>query len=143
MQYKFKINGKQYEAEIVADNGSTLDVVLNGNSYTVEMENVRPKARPRVVSDVTAQVAAMQLSPQQNVAPKAAKAKSVKSPLPGVVLDVKVAPGETVKRGQTVMVLEAMKMENNIEATAEGVVASISKSKGDSVMEGDVLIVMQ
>ena len=64
----------------------------------------------------------------------------VKSPLPGVVLDVLVKEGDVVKVGQKLMILEAMKMENNIESDRDGVVKSIVARKGDSVLEGDVLI---
>jgi biotin carboxyl carrier protein len=67
---------------------------------------------------------------------------SIKSPLPGVILDVYVREGDTVKIGQKLIMLEAMKMENNINADKEGRVASIKVSKGDSVMEGDILIVI-
>lgn len=67
-------------------------------------------------------------------------AKSVVSPLPGVVVDVKVAAGDVVKAGQTVAVLEAMKMENDILAECDGVVASVDVKNGDSVLEGAVLL---
>jgi biotin carboxyl carrier protein len=69
-----------------------------------------------------------------------AAAKAVVSPLPGVVVDVKVAAGDVVKAGQTVAVLEAMKMENDILAECDGVVASVSVKDGDSVLEGAVLL---
>jgi len=67
---------------------------------------------------------------------------TIKSPLPGVILDLLVKKGDTVKVGQRLLVLEAMKMENNIEADKAGIVVSIAKNKGDSVMEGDILIVI-
>jgi biotin carboxyl carrier protein len=67
-------------------------------------------------------------------------AKAVVSPLPGVVVEVKVAAGDVVKAGQTVAVLEAMKMENDILAECDGVVASVSVKDGDSVLEGAVLL---
>lgn len=69
-----------------------------------------------------------------------AAAKTVVSPLPGVVVDVKVAAGDAVKAGQTVAVLEAMKMENDILAECDGVVASVDVKNGDSVLEGAVLL---
>lgn len=145
MEYKFKLNGTAVEAAVEEKENNKLNITLNGKEYEIEMENNRPK--PRIASDATAQLAAQSFAAQNTmrnvVTSKTPKAKSVKSPLPGVVLDIKVKQGDAVKRGQTVMVLEAMKMENNIEATYEGIVAQVSKSKGDSVMEGDVLIVMQ
>jgi biotin carboxyl carrier protein len=72
----------------------------------------------------------------------AKKGGSINSPLPGVVLDVFVKPGDKVTAGQRVILLEAMKMENNIESDKDGVVAEVKARKGDSVMEGDVLIIM-
>ncbi len=157
MQYKFKIDSKDYEASIIGENGDTLEIILNGKPMAIELNNNRPKRVEN--NDVTAAVAASAAAPAQRseqtstiptagpaAAPRpaaAAKSKDVRSPLPGVVLDVKVKPGDAVKRGQTLMIVEAMKMENNIESTMDGVVASIAKSKGDAVMEGDVLVVMQ
>jgi biotin carboxyl carrier protein len=67
----------------------------------------------------------------------------VKSPLPGVILDIKVKEGDTVKRGQTIIILEAMKMENNINANKDGKVAEIKVNKGDSVLEGTDLVIIE
>jgi biotin carboxyl carrier protein len=67
---------------------------------------------------------------------------SIKSPLPGVILEIFVREGDTVKIGQKLLMLEAMKMENNINADKEGRVVSIKVGKGDNVMEGDILIVI-
>lgn len=142
--YKFKVNGKDYEAKILNDEGSTLEVELNGKTYNVEMdesEKAIPVAiRPAVSSPRPA--ASSSSTSSSAPAPAGNKAKAIKSPLPGVVLNVKVNPGDQVKKGQIVMVLEAMKMENEIEATADGTVSQINKQKGDSVMEGDTLITL-
>ena len=70
-------------------------------------------------------------------------AGAIKSPLPGVILDVLVREGDSVKVGQKLLILEAMKMENNIDSDKEGVVKSIAVRKGDSVLEGDVLITIE
>lgn len=67
----------------------------------------------------------------------------MKSPLPGVILDIKVKEGDTVKRGQTIIILEAMKMENNINANKDGKVAEIKVNKGDSVLEGTDLVIIE
>ena len=66
----------------------------------------------------------------------------VKSPLPGVILDIRIKEGDPVAVGQTLVVLEAMKMENNIDSDRAGVVKSIKVNRGDSVLEGDVLITL-
>ena len=75
--------------------------------------------------------------------PTASKKDGVKSPLPGVILDIKVKEGDTVKRGQTIIILEAMKMENNINANKDGKVAEIKVNKGDSVLEGTDLVIIE
>ena len=67
----------------------------------------------------------------------------MKSPLPGVILDIKVKAGDTVKKGQTIIILEAMKMENNINANKDGKVAEIKVNKGDSVLEGTDLVIIE
>ena len=70
-------------------------------------------------------------------------ATPLKSQLPGVIFDIKVREGDVVKAGQTVMILEAMKMENNIEADRDGVIEQIKAQRGDSVLEGDVLLTIR
>ena len=141
MAYKFKLNGKRYEANVVSDTDNIIEIELNGKRYAVEVEREQPKPRPAapIITPTAAQMPSAPAQPQN----KPAKVKKITSPLPGVVLNVKVQPGDAVKRGQVVMILEAMKMENEIEATDDGIVSSTSKSKGDSVMEGDTLIVLQ
>jgi biotin carboxyl carrier protein len=85
--------------------------------------------------------------PKINPVPQAATAPSggsvIKSPLPGAILDIYVKIGDKVKPGQHVLLLEAMKMENNIDADKEGVIKEIRVQRGDSVMEGDILVVIE
>ena len=135
--YKFKINGNGYEVAINSVEGQTASVTVNGTPYTVELENA--PAAP--VQAVPVHAAPVQAAPVQ--APAAAPApaasgagKAVTSPLPGVIIAVKVNVGDAVKAGQEVAVLEAMKMENSIEATHDGTVTAIHVAKGDSVLEG-------
>lgn len=135
--YRFKINGNGYEVAINSVEGQTASVTVNGTPYTVELENA--PAAP--VQAVPVQAAPAQTAPVQ--APAAAPApaasgagKAVTSPLPGVIIAVKVNVGDAVKAGQEVAVLEAMKMENSIEATHDGTVTAIHVAKGDSVLEG-------
>jgi len=117
-------------------------VKVNGNEYKVEIEEVGG-----TITNVSA--APVQAAPQTSAprpaaasAPAAAGGTKVTSPLPGVILDVAVKEGDSVKKGDKVVVLEAMKMENVIEATADGVVKEIKVKKSDSVLEGDVLVVI-
>lgn len=99
---------------------------------------------PAVVASAPAVASVVVPAESQAVEVKSAEvraaARAVVSPLPGVVVDVKVAAGDMVKAGQTVAVLEAMKMENDILAECDGVVASVSVKDGDSVLEGAVLL---
>ena len=133
--YKFKINGNGYEVAINSVEGQTASVTVNGTPYTVELEEA-PAAAPVQAAPVQAAPAAVQ-TPAAAPAPAATGAgKAVTSPLPGVIIAIKVNVGDVVKAGQEVAVLEAMKMENSIEATHDGTVTAINVSKGDSVLEG-------
>ena len=142
-EYKFKINGNDYNVAINSTTGNLADVTVNGVSYQVEMENAMPAAP---VQSAPAQKAAPQ-APVQAAAPAPAPAakpsgegKPVTSPLPGVIIEVSVKEGDTVAAGQKVAVLEAMKMENEIQADRAGVVTKINVSKGDSILEGAAIV---
>lgn len=142
-EYKFKINGNDYNVAINSTNGNLADVTVNGVSYQVEMENAMLSAAPVQAAPVAAPVAAPQAAPVQTAAPAAKPAgegKPVTSPLPGVIIEVSVKEGDTVAAGQKVAVLEAMKMENEIQADRAGVVTKINVSKGDSVLEGAAIV---
>lgn len=139
-QYKFKINGNDYAVDIVGVEGDIATVAVNGANFEVEIEGmaVKPTSKtPKVVRPATPSVDApvAQISDR-----KATAAGSIKSPLPGVILSLDVKVGDTVKIGQRLLVLEAMKMENNIDSDKEGVVRAIKINKGDSVLEGDELM---
>lgn len=143
-QYKFKINGNDYNVAINSTNGNLADVTVNGVSYQVEMENSMPAAAP---VQAAPQASAPAPAPQPAVAAAPAPAakpagegKAVTSPLPGVIIEVSVKEGDTVAAGQKVAVLEAMKMENEIQAEKAGVVTKIHVSKGDSVLEGASIV---
>lgn len=131
-EYKFKINGKEYNVAIGEADGKMLSVNVNGADYQVELENA-PAAAP-----AAAPVAA---APKAEAAPAAAPKTAgagvtVKSPLPGIIISVDVKEGQAVKRGQKVAVIEAMKMENDILAEADGTITAVHTRKGDSVLEG-------
>ena len=139
--YKFKINGNGYEVAINSVEGQTASVTVNGTPYTVELEEA-PAAPVQAAPVQSAPVqAATAAAPAPAAAPAASGAgKAVTSPLPGVIIAVKVNVGDKVKAGQEVAVLEAMKMENSIEATQDGTVTAINVAKGDSVLEGAPIV---
>ena len=131
-QYKYKINGNLYNVTVNDVEDNIANVEVNGTSYKVELD--KPvKAAPKPVTG----------APVVTKQPTASKKDGVKSPLPGVILDIKVKEGDTVKRGQTIIILEAMKMENNINANKDGKVAEIKVNKGDSVLEGTDLVIIE
>ncbi len=133
--YRFKINGKDYDVAVNGIEGRNASVTVNGVDYNVEMENEVPAAAAPVAATPAAP-AAPAVSAAPAAAPKASGAgKDIVSPLPGVVISVDVKVGDTVKRGQKVAVIEAMKMENEILADCDGSVTAVHVSKGDSVLE--------
>ena len=139
-EYKYTINGNKYEVVVgdIKENIATLTV--NGETYTVEMEKQpEPEKKKTVVKAATA------ASDEAPAANKAAvnKTNAVKAPLPGVITDILVAEGDEVKAGDTVVVLEAMKMANNLEAEKDGKVTAICVKIGESVMEDDALVVIE
>lgn len=139
--YKFKINGNEYNVAINSVEGKNASVTVNGTAYQVELEEA-PAAAP-VQAPVSAPAPAPAAAPAAAPAPAPAASgagKAVTSPLPGVIIAVKVNVGDVVKAGQEVAVLEAMKMENSIEATHDGTVTAINVAKGDSVLEGAPIV---
>jgi glutaconyl-CoA/methylmalonyl-CoA decarboxylase subunit gamma len=114
-------------------------ITVNGRSYDVSVEEVGGGDAPAAP---VAQAAPRAPSPASPPAPRAAQAGSiqVRSPMPGTLLSFKVAQGKAVKQGEVVLILEAMKMENEIVAPADGVVTALSVSEGASVNTGDVLL---
>ena len=143
-EYKYKINGTTYNVAVgdVEDNIARVEV--NGVAYRVEMEATKAATVKSVQAPRPA--AAPRTSSGEKVIAKPAPtgtADAVKAPLPGVVLSIPVKVGDTVKASDTVLVLEAMKMENAIHAGRDGVVKQILVSAGDSVLEGNPLIIIE
>ncbi len=143
-KFKFTINGNQYETEIVTIEDNIAEVVVNGTRYTVEVDRSIPITKtPKIMRSVAVPSTDTHPSVSKTASPSAPKGTgNIKSPLPGVILELHVREGDSVKIGQKLITLEAMKMENNINADKEGKVVSIKVGRGDSVMEGDILLVI-
>ena len=158
-EYKYSINGNEYTVAVIDLDGNTAAVEVNGTSYKVDILgeelNItpRPAAKPAAPVVPAPQPQAVAPAPVAQTAPAeqpaaptpaqpAGNGKPILSPLPGVILDLKVNVGDQVKAGQTVAVLEAMKMENNINAEHDGVVTAIKVNKGDSILEGAEILLI-
>lgn len=157
-EYKYKINGNEYSVAIIDLEGDKAAVEVNGVSYQVDILTEgytapppRPAAKPAAPAPAPAAAPAAPAPAPQPIAPAApaaepaapaGKGTAVQSPLPGVILDIKVAVGDQVKAGQTVAILEAMKMENNINAECDGVITAIKVSKGDNILEGSDIVII-
>ena len=158
-EYKYKINGNEYSVAIIDLEGDKAAVEVNGVSYQVDILTEgytapapRPAAKPAAApAPAPAAAPAAPAPAPQPIAPAApaaepaapaGKGTAVQSPLPGVILDIKVAVGDQVKAGQMVAILEAMKMENNINAECDGVITAIKVSKGDNILEGSDIVII-
>jgi biotin carboxyl carrier protein len=136
--FKYTINGNVYKVVINRIEDTIADVEVNGTPYKVEMN--KPTKKQVVTINRPAQAAVTPIvRPQQaNVGPGA-----LHSPLPGIVLEITCKVGDTIKKGQKLLILEAMKMENIINADRDGVVKEIKVNKGDSVLEGADLVIIE
>ena len=152
-ELKLEINGKEYVVSIESFGAHDAEVIVNGNRYTVGLKDLGIEqvsgVKPQIPNAPIAMQAAAPVA-QVGAAPAAAPSagagsaggSAVKAPLPGQVLSLKVKVGDSVTAGQTLLVMEAMKMENEVEATSAGTVKSINVGEGDTVSEGDVLVTL-
>lgn len=156
-KYEYKVKGVDYVVEIQDIEGNIANVTVNGIPFEVEMkqpvkagkQKVKLSEERRVKSEefnssssaTNASSATNESSaPITKPAAAAASGKPVVAPLPGTINEIKVKVGDKVNAGDTVVVLEAMKMQNNIDAETSGTITSINVNKGDAVMEGDTLV---
>ncbi len=139
-EYKYTINGNKYEVAIGDIIENEVTVTVNGEEYKVEME---PEAEPekKVVVRPVAQAATSSEPAESNG--RVNTNNAVKAPLPGVITSINVNVGDEVNVGDTLLILEAMKMANNIEAEKAGKVTAICVKPGQSVMEDDALVVIE
>ena len=138
--FKYTIDGKEYNVEIGEVNENIANVTVNGEAFTVEMEQ---KAEPEKKKPVLGQPKAESTEGEVTSAANVNANNALKAPLPGVVTEIKVAVGDEVSAGDTLVVLEAMKMANDIVAEADGTVNKVLVAKGQSVNQGDALVDFQ
>ena len=147
-KYQYKVQGVDYEVEIEEVEGNIAKVNVNGIPFEVELQQPINAAkhptivRPKVQAPVATPAAPAAKAPAAK-SPAAATGNALQAPLPGTITNVLVKEGESVIAGQVVVILEAMKMQNNIEAEQSGTVTSVKVNPGDSVMEGAVLLTIE
>ena len=161
MKYQYTVKGVDYEVEIQDIEGNIANVTVNGIPFEVEMKQPVKAGKQKVKlggtanegtsssssapqsAKASADLQSAASSGQTGDAGKAAAGKPVVAPLPGTINEIKVKVGDKVNAGDTVVILEAMKMQNNIEAETSGTITSINVNKGDAVMEGDTLVTIK
>ena len=147
-KYQYKVQGVDYEVEIEEVEGNIAKVNVNGIPFEVEMQQPINAAKhptivkPKVAAPAQPAPSATPAAKPQAAAPVATPAagNALKAPLPGTITAVNVKVGDKVNAGDVVIILEAMKMQNNIEAENAGTITAINVTPGDSVMEGAVLL---
>ena len=136
-KFKFKIRGNNYNAVINSFEKNIIDIDINGTNYKVELEQeiVRTKTPKLVRSRVH--------TSKEDASIKGKIGKLVKAPLPGTIFKMKVKIGDNVSAGDTLLIMEAMKMENNIQSEISGKVKSVMVAEGDTVLQGDILLELE
>lgn len=145
-KYQYKVQGVDYDVEIIDVEGNIAKVNVNGIPFEVEMKQpINPVSsmphKPKVVAPAPVAAQPVKAAPAKaKPAQPAGAGTKVTAPLPGTITDIKVKVGDVVKNGDTIIVLEAMKMQNNIEAEYAGTVTAINVNVSDVVMEGSALL---
>lgn len=146
-EFSFKINGAEYKCAVEEVEAGLTNVTVNGKTYQVETEKpAAPAPKPAAPAAPKAAPAPAAPAAPKAEAPKPAAVSAdgvkVKSPLPGSVIKVLVSEGQAVKKGDTLLTLESMKMENAIAAEQDGTVKQVVVAAGQNVMQDDVLVVL-
>lgn len=141
-EYKYKIDGKEYKVVIGEVENNIANVSVNGEAFNVEIE-AEPSPEKKKAVKMQHSDKAKDESSESTPSAGINEANAVKAPLPGVITDIKVNVGDAVKKGDAVIVLEAMKMANNLEAEKDGKVTAICVKTGESVMEDTPLVVIE
>ena len=139
-EFKYTIDGKEYNVTIgEIDENNVSHVTVNGDDFKVQVEKEAEPEKKKVVLGKSAQTEESEAAPAANVNTN----NAVKAPLPGTITAINVEVGQEVKAGDAVVVLEAMKMANNIEAEKDGKITAICVKVGQTVLEEDPLVVIE
>jgi biotin carboxyl carrier protein len=145
-KFKITIDGNDFDVTVKLTDHNKANVEVNGLAYEVNYESKNTVAAPTPVSALPRKSSSAGSAPKVQVAsaaPSSSNVASIKAPLPGTIIAINVKVGDTVKRGDTVLVMEAMKMENNIMANKDGVVKAIHVTTGQTVVQDEKLIDLQ
>jgi biotin carboxyl carrier protein len=137
-KFKFTISGYNYEVQINDFDDNIADIEVNGTPYKVEVhQEVKTTKTPKLVRKPV-----VKKPGEGQIRKSGSSGNVVKAPLPGTIMSIAVKEGDSVTKGQTLLVMEAMKMENNVLAESDGTVSAIKIVAGDAVLQDDVLIEM-
>jgi biotin carboxyl carrier protein len=141
-KFKFTIRGNKYDVEIRSIEDDIAEIEVNGSIYQVEIHREKKTTKTPTLIRSKA-VPSSETDKAKTSKPTERKgAGMIKAPLPGTILELKVKVGDKVKIGDTLLIMEAMKMENNIKSDKEGTIQEIPVNNGDSVLEGDTLVLI-
>jgi len=140
--YKLNLNDKEFNVHLVNLDPDEAVLEINGNEYKVSISSVSEVIQETAMPSFATSAAAMPATEAPQPVSTGGNAGSVRAPIPGSIMEVYVKVGDTVKAGQPLFKMEAMKMENEINARIDGTVAAVNISTGDSVNQGDELVVM-
>lgn len=137
-RFKFAIHGNDYDVEVRDIDNNIAEVEVNGTVYQVDIKVDKPIIKtPKLMRSITTP---NNSSGQKTNVPINSKGLIIKSPLPGIILTINKKVGDSVKVGETILVMEAMKMENDVKADVDGVILSLKVNVNDAVLEGDALV---
>ena len=135
--FTFNINKNSYQVKILSHEENTINLEVNGTSYAVELEQENKKQKTPVLARRSSSI---NTEKPKVINPASTNKRAIPAPIPGVILALNVKVGDQVKENDPLLILEAMKMENNIIADKSGVVSAIHVTVGKQVLQGDPLI---
>lgn len=135
-QFKFTINGNDYSVDVIGVDDNIAQMEVNGTPYNVEIhKKIKTSKTPSVIAAPIKEPSKPEIDKRDR-----GDAHPISAPLPGNIIAVKVQPGDIIQKGQLLMIMEAMKMENQVLADRKGVVENVMVNVGDTVLQGDILL---